>query len=172
MATVAMLGVLAILVAACGGEVETTPQPTAATTTTSATTTSTAPATTAPATSQDVLLTFDGEQCTYEGPSEGVLSEPLSLKLINNSDVFAFGVVLWVPPDLLEEVMPTVGTDFPFSEEGTGLTDTFYVEVQPRTEVSTSVFVATPGTYVLECVSAEGATMVHIWRPLAIEFSP
>jgi hypothetical protein len=114
----------------------------------------------------------DGEQCTYEGPSEGVLSEPLSLKLINNSDVGAMGAVLWVPPDLLEEVMPTVGTDFPFSARTAGITNTLQVEAQGGTEASTGAFVPAPGTYVLDCLSSEGATVVHVWRPAAIEFSP
>jgi len=29
-----------------------------------------------------------------------------------------------------------------------------------------------PGTYVLDCESLVGATVVHTWRPEAIEFSP
>jgi hypothetical protein len=136
------------------------------TTTTSATTTTTAPATT------DVLLTFDGEQCTYLGPSEGVLSEPLNLELINNSDVVAIGAVRWVPPDRLEEVMPTVGTDFRFSAGPGGTMEAFYVETQSGTAASASAVVAAPGTYIFDCLSVEGATMVHIWRPAAIEFSP
>jgi hypothetical protein len=136
------------------------------------TTSTAAPTTTAPATSQDVLLTFDGEHCTYEGLSDGVLSEPLAVKLINNSDVVARGAVIWVSPDLLEEVIPTVGTDFPFSARTAGITNTFYIEAQRGTEASTGAFVSTPGTYVLDCLSAEGATPVHVWRPAAIEFSP
>jgi hypothetical protein len=142
------------------------------TTTTSATTISTAPATTAPTISQDVLLTFDGEQCTYQGPSEGVLSEPLNLELINNSDVAALGRVSWVPPDFLEEVMPTVGTDFPLSDGRGGMMVAYYVEAQSGTAASTGAFVPAPGTYVLDCESLEGATVVHTWRPAAIEFSP
>lgn len=142
------------------------------TTTTSAATISTAPATTAPTGSQDVLLTFDAEQCIYQGPSEGVLSEPLNLKLINNSDVAAIGRVSWVPPDFLEEVMPTVGTDFPLSDGRGGMMVAFYVEAQSGTEASTGAFVPAPGTYVLDCESLEGATVVHTWRPAAIEFSP
>ncbi len=173
---VVMICVLAVLVTACSGEVDTTQQPADTTAATFPITTLTAPATTAPATALDAVLTLDGEDCTYEGPTKGVLSEPLNLTLINNSDVFAFGVVIWVPPDLLEEVMPTVGTNFPFGGEdgeASGLTDTFYVEVQSgATGTLSGLFVSTPGTYVLECVSADGATMMHQWRPVAIEFSP
>ena len=149
---------------------------TLAATTTSAAAISTAPATTAPTSSQDVLLTFDGEQCTYQGPSEGVLSELLNLELINNSDVAALGRVSWVPPDFLEEfleeVMPTVGTDFPLSDGRGGMMVAFYVEAQSGTAASTDAFVPAPGTYVFDCESLEGATVVHTWRPAAIEFSP
>jgi hypothetical protein len=179
--TVAMVAAVAILVAACNGEAETPTQPTAATTPTTVTTTSTAPPTTAPAatapaTAQDLVLTFDGERCTYEGPSEGVITEPLNLTLINNSDVFTFGGVAWVQPDLLEELMPTVGTDFPFSEEGAiGVVESlwaFFVEAASRSEASINAFAATPGTYVLECITTEGATRTHYWRPAVIELSP
>ena len=146
------------------------------TTTTSAAPISTAPATTAPTSSLDLLLTFDGEQCIYQGPSEGVLSEPLNLELINNSDVAAIGRVSWVPPEFLEEfleeVMPTVGTDFPLSDGRGGMMVAFYVEATSGTAASTSAFVPAPGTYVLDCESLEGATVVHTWRPAAIEFSP
>ena len=142
------------------------------TTTTSAATATTAPATTAPTGSQDVLLTFDAEQCIYQGPSEAVLSEPLNLELINNSDVAAIGRVSWVPPDFLEEVMPTVGTDFPLSDGRGGMMVAFYVEAQGGTVASTGAFVPAPGTYVLDCESLDGATVLHTWRPAAIEFSP
>ena len=105
----------------------------------------------------------------------GDLSEPFSLTLVNDSDLFTFGVVVWVPPDLLDEVMPTVGTDFPATDEGgedSGLTDTFYVEVPSGSEQSlTDLAMPAPGTYVLDCATADGATMLHMWRPAAIEFS-
>ena len=189
---VAVLSGLAILVAACGGGDNTTQQPTVATNPTPATTTTPIPATTSatsPATteltrSQDLMLTFDGEQCAYEGPTEGVLSEPLNLKLTNNSDVFVFGVVLWVPPDLFDEFLPTVGTDFPTTQEEESETSEvtfysfksnrpqFFVEVQSGSESSISAFVAAPGAYVLDCVQIEDAAMTHVWRPAAIEMSP
>ena len=94
-AAVAKLGVIMILVAACSGEADTTTEPTAAATTTSTTTPTTAPATTpattAEAASQELLLTFDGEQCIYDGPSQRDRSEPFTLTLVNNSDLFALG---------------------------------------------------------------------------------
>ena len=142
------------------------------TTTTAVATTSTAPATTARTGSQNALLTFDAEQCIYQGPSEGVLSEPLNLELTNNSDVAAIGRVSWVPPDFLGEVMPTVGTDFPLSDGRGGMMVAFYVEAQSGTVASTGAFVPAPGTYVLDCESLDGATVLHTWRPAAIEFSP
>ena len=180
---VASLGVIVILVAACSGEADTTTHgdPATATTTTTVATTTTAAATTAPTTtaaavSQELHLTFDGERCIYEGPTEADRAESFALTFVNDSDLYAFGMVRWVPPDHVEEVIPTVGTDFPFGGKAVGgeeqTFEAFYAEVPSGGEqVLTGLSVAAPGTYVLDCVSAEGATMLHIWRPVAIEFS-
>ena len=181
---VAVLCVLAITVAACGGAEDATQQTLVATTQIPDVTPSSPPATTVATTpSQDLLLTFDGEQCRYEGPSEGVLSEPLNLKLINNSEVFVFGVVLWVPPDRFDEMLPKVGTDFPTTQEETETSELtfysfksnrpqFFVEVRSGSESSISAYVAAPGAYVLDCVQIEDAAMTHVWRPAAIEMAP
>lgn len=167
--------ILAMVIGGCSSDdadTESRSEATASTTTASTTSTST----TAAAIPQELVLTFDGDQCTYAGPSAGDLSEPFSLTLVNDSDVTTLGVVLWVPPDAVDEVVTTVGTDFPFADTDEdrvhGVMRTFYVEAAGGGEQTLSdMALPSPGTYVLDCVTTDGATRLHIWRPAAIEFS-
>lgn len=83
-------------VAACGGGEQEASQPTPADLATTPTTagavppTSAAPATTAPA---GTLVSFDGEACTFAGPSEFELNTLPVFDIVNDSDVdFSFEV--------------------------------------------------------------------------------
>ena len=165
-----LLLVLALAVAGCSSQDADTDVSQETTTTTM----TAVPTTEVSATPQDLVLTFDGDQCVYAGPSVGDLTETLSFTLVNDSDVYALATAIWVPPDTLDEVMPTVGTDFPFSDRtrALGLRESFYVEGPGGSEQSLAdMALPTPGTYVLDCITTDGANRLHVWRPVAIEFS-
>ena len=161
--------ILGFAIGACSSndaDSEPSPETTVSSATSATSTTSAGP--------QVLMLSFDGDQCSYVGLSAVDRSEPLSLVLVNDSELTTIGSVYWVPPDAVDDVMATVGTDFPAATADPipGATQAFFVEAAGGDEQSISnVALPSPGTYVLSCTTTDGATRLHIWRSAAIEVS-
>jgi hypothetical protein len=150
-----------LLLASCGDTADDS------TDTTLAATTTTAGAATGPL---ELVGTYDGENCSYEGPETVTLDDEISLTLVNDSaDAVGLTVVL-VPPDRLTDIEPLVGSDTDYSGE-TFLPPTFYAESGPFAESSARSFLPAPGTYVVECALG-GATPTHVWWLAALEVTP
>ncbi len=114
--------------------------------------------------------TYDGENCSYEGPETVTLSDEISLTLVNDSADAVILKVNLVPPDRLTDFEPLVGSDTDYSSE-TALRPTFYAEASPFGESSALAFLPAPGTYVVECVLG-GAIPIHVWWLAALEVTP
>ena len=136
------------------------------------TTTTVAPTTTAGAATGPLELvgTYDGENCTYEGPETATLSDEISLTLVNDSADAVVLKVNLIPPDRLTDIEPLVGSDTDYSGE-TRLYPTFYAEASPFGESSARAFLPAPGTYVVECALG-GAIPTHVWWLAALEVTP
>ena len=135
-------------------------------------TTTTAGATTPGATTGPLELvgTYDGENCSYEGPETATLSDEISLTLVNDSAEPVILKVNLISPDRLTDIVPLVGSDTEYSSE-TALYPTFYAEASPFGESSARAFLPAPGTYVVECVLG-GAIPIHVWWLAALEVTP
>ena len=150
-----------LLLASCGDTADDS------TDTTLAATTTTAGAATGPL---ELVGTYDGENCSYEGPETAALDDEISLTLVNDSaDAVVLKVVL-VPPDRLTDIEPLVGSDTDYSGE-TSLNPTIYAESGPFGESSARSFLPAPGTYVVECALG-GAIPTHVWWLAALEVTP
>ncbi len=168
--SVAIFVALALVGAACGGDDESsnaTTTPATAPTTTQATTTTTAGAATGPL---ELVGTYDGENCSYEGPETATLDDEISLTLVNDSADAAFLGLALIPPDRLTDIEPLVGSDTDYSGE-TRLNPTIYAEAGPSGESSARAFLPAPGTYVVECALG-GAIPIHVWWLAALEVTP
>jgi hypothetical protein len=151
-----------LLLASCGDTADDSTD-----TTLAPTTTTTAGAATGPL---ELVGTYDGENCSYEGPETVTLADEISLTLVNDSaDAVGLTVVL-VPPDRLTDIVPLVGSDTDYSGE-TRLPPTFYAESGPFAESSARSFLPAPGTYVVECALG-GVTPTHVWWLAALEVTP
>ena len=151
-----------LLLAACGDTADNSTD-----TTLAATTTTTAGAATGPL---ELVGTYDGENCSYEGPETVTLDDEISLTLVNDSaDAVGLTVAL-IPPDRLTDIEPLVGSDTDYSGE-TRLPPTFYAESGPFAESSARSFLPAPGTYVVECALG-GAIPTHVWWLAALEVTP
>jgi hypothetical protein len=136
-------------------------------TTVATTATTTAGAATGPL---ELVGTYDGENCSYEGPETATLDDEISLTLVNDSADAAGLVLVLIPPDRLTDFEPLVGSDTDFSGE-TFLQPTFYAESGPFAESSVRSFLPAPGTYVVEC-SSGGVPPTHVWWLAALEVNP
>lgn len=142
---------------------------------TTATTVATTSTTTAKADTGrlEAVGTYDGEDCSYEGPETASIDEELGLTLVHDSAGVAFLRVLLIPPDRLADIEPLVGIDFDFSGgRTTSLNPTIYGEADPFSESSSRAFLPSPGKYLVECALVEGATPVHVWWLATLEVNP
>ena len=151
-----------LLLASCGDTADDS------TDTTLAATTTTAAAATGPL---ELIATYDGEDCSYEGPETVTVSDEISLTLVNDSADAVILKVDLIPPDRLTDIEPLVGSDTEYSGE-TRLNPTVYAEASPFGESSARAFLPAPGTYVVQCSSMEGATPIHVWWLAALEVTP
>ena len=170
-----LLPILCVLVlAACGVDdaTESHDDAPAATTATTVAPTSTVTAA-ADAGPLEIVGTYDGEDCSYEGPETASIDDEFGLTLVNDSADAAFLRVLLIPPDRLTDIEPLVGTDFDFSGgRTTSLNPTIYGESGPFSESSSRAFLPSPGKYLVECALVEGATPVHVWWLAILEVNP
>ena len=168
-----LLLILCVLaMAACGVDdaTETGDDAPAATTATTVATTSTATAE-ADTGLLEIVGTYDGEDCSYKGPETASIDDEFGLRLVNDS-ADAVHLLLWlIPPDRLTDIEPLIGSDGDPSDKAS-LKRTFYTESGPFAESSARAFLAAPGTYVVECVSWDGATPIHVWWLAALEVNP
>jgi hypothetical protein len=153
-----------LLLASCGDTADDS------TDTTLAATTTTAGAATGPL---ELVGTYDGENCSFEGPETATLSDEISLTLVNDSADAALLRMLLVPPDRLTDIEPLVGSDFDFSGgRTTSLPQALYAESGPFAESSALAFLPAPGTYLVECASVEGAAPNHVWWLAVLKVNP
>ena len=157
---------------ACSGD-EDSADPTVSLATTSTTTTTSS--TTTPAEDDvgvDVLIvTYNGEACTYSGPDRATLADEINLTFVNESEDVVFATLKHIPPDRIDELEPLVGTDFEFSAE-TFIQPTLILQIAGRGEDTTSARLAGAGTYVVDCTLSEENVRVHTWWPAALEITP
>ena len=121
-----------------------------------------------------VAVTFDGTNCSYEGPAEWTMTDEFTLGFQNDSTLVASAIVTrvdldWGPDPNL------VGTDFEHyvpPEVQPGFFFTVTAHAQPGGDGSTVEFLTVPGTYVVDCQSFENATPSHVWRTATIEVTP
>jgi hypothetical protein len=155
-----------LLLASCGDTAEHRAYPEVLAPTT---TTTTAGAATGPL---ELVGTYDGENCSYEGPETATLDDEISLTLVNDSADAAFLGLALIPPDRLTDIEPLVGSDTDYSGE-TFLPPTLYAESGPFAESSTpSIFLPAPGTYVVECSSGGATAPNHVWWLATLEVNP
>ena len=147
-----------LLLASCGDTADDS------TDTTLAATTTTAAAATGPL---ELVATYDGESCSYEGPETATLSDEISLTLVNDSADAVILKVNLIPPDRLTDIEPLVGSDTDYSGEKR-LYPTFYAEAGPFGESSARAFLPAPGAYFVECALG-GAIPTHVWWLAALE---
>jgi hypothetical protein len=154
-----------LLLASCGDTADDSTDTTLAPTTT----TTTAGAATGPL---ELVGTYDGENCSYEGPETATLDDEISVTLVNDSADAAFLGLALIPPDRLTDIEPLVGSDTDYSGE-TFLPPTLYAESGPFAESSTpSIFLPAPGTYVVECSSGGATAPNHVWWLATLEVNP
>ena len=121
----------------------------------------------------ELVGTYDGEDCSFEGPDASSLDVQVSLTLVNDSADAVFLRMLLVPPDQMAAIEPLVGSDFDFSAGRTAsLNPTLYAEAGPFEASSALAFLPGPGAYLVECASVEGAAPEHVWWLAVIEVSP
>lgn len=153
-----------LLLASCGDTADDNPD------TTLAATTTTAEAATGPL---ELVGTYDGENCSYEGPETATIDEEISLTLVNDSADAVYLRMMLVPPDRLTDIEPSVGSDFDFSGgRTTSLNPTLYGESGPFGESSARAFLPAPGTYLVECALLEGGAPIHVWWLAVLEVNP
>ena len=167
---VAAIGVGAWLAGSNNSDREVVDQPAQTTVTTGVTTTTTSnvEAVDGPV---ELVVSFDGEACSYSGPDGATLSDEISLTFVNESEDVIFAGLRRLPPDRLDELMPLVGTDFDWSSE-VFISPTLFVQTGPHGEDSISAFVAGAGTYVVDCTLLDGAIRLHSWWPATLEVTP
>lgn len=170
--TLVLLLATVLAMAGCSSESDADTSDVSTTTVTAETTTPTAPTTTAGAATGPLELvgTYDGKDCTYEGPETATISDEISLTLANNSADAVILKVILIPPECLPDIEPLVGSDTDYSGK-TRLNPTIYAEAGPFEESSSLSFLPAPGTYVVECVLG-GAIPTHSWWLTALEVTP
>ncbi len=117
-----------------------------------------------------IQIAFDGETCSYAGPSSVSMTEPISVEMSNSSEGTVRGHIVWIQEEDAPAARDTVGTDFPW--ETVGPLPMFYLEVSPGAQDVASTRIAAPGLYIVECISVEGAALQRVWRPAAFEAAP
>ena len=121
----------------------------------------------------ELVGTYDGEDCTYEGAETTTLDDEISLTLVNDAADAAFLRMLLVPPDRVSDIEPIVGSDFDFSAGRTAfLNPTLYAEAAPFATSTALAFLPSPGTYLVECASVDGAAPSHVWWLATFEVTP
>ncbi|MDJ0790626.1 MAG: hypothetical protein QNJ71_01900 [Acidimicrobiia bacterium] len=121
----------------------------------------------------ELVGAYDGEDCSYEGPQTATLDDEISLTLTNDSADAAFLRMMLIPPDRLTDIEPQVGSDFDFSAgRTTFLNPTLYAEAGPFEESTALAFLPSPGTYLVECASVEGAAPDHVWWLATLDATP
>ena len=135
------------------------------------TTTAAAPTTSTTVPAPSGLVSFDGTSCSYEGPTEVSIAEQFTLDVANTSEFGLWAQLVWAKENERDEMVALVGTDFDYAAHDYR-PPTAFVDVGANAETSSGVFLPAPGTYVVDCLSLDGAEPQYVWRLAAIEFVP